>query len=245
MELEDYRQSIDEIDDRIAELLEQRYKLVSEIARYKAQTGKGIHDGGREEQILNRINEHIENREYAEYILDTFCAVMDYSRQYQGSFLGNIVLIGMPGCGKSTVGKNFAESEGYAFTDADEEFTRVYGSSPCEYISKYGEAEFRERESRILEGFTPNCRTVYALGGGVVTVPENFEIVKPLGTVIYLRRDIDKPDTSLRPISIQKGAAGLSEERSTIYELWADIAIDNNDSVEAAVKKIKDILQTN
>lgn len=238
MNLQDARNEIDMVDSELVRLLERRYELVSEVAAYKAQTGMQVYDKNREEQVLNRIGGKVTHENYREYILDTFSAVMEVSRAFQTNYLQNIVLIGMPGCGKSTIGRRFAEKYGYRFIDADEEFAKVYGMTPAECIRQKGEAQFRRMEGAVLEDFRRGTRTVFALGGGVVTVPDNFETVKPLGTVVYIKRPLEQLPISNRPISAMKGIDAIYAERASTYELWADIEIENNESVDAAVEKL-------
>lgn len=240
MELSDIRKEIDKVDDELARLLERRYELVSEVAKAKAANGTAVLDRSREEQVLNRINSVIVNRTFAEPILDTFVGIMDVSRQFQTGYLENIVLIGMPGCGKTTIGRKYADRYGYGFTDADEAFTQKFGMTPAEYITSRGEAEFRTAETAVLEEFKSNTRTVFALGGGVVTVPENFELVKPLGFVVYLKRDLAKLARNDRPITGARGVEQLFKERGDLYELWADYALDNN-SIEETIKKLNEL----
>lgn len=240
MELSDIRKEIDKVDDELVRLLERRYELVSDVAKVKAQSGAAVLDRSREEQKLNSINQTIRNRAFAEPILDTFVGIMDVSKQFQTGYLENIVLIGMPGCGKTTVGRAYAEKYGYEFVDADEAFTRRYSMTPSEYITANGEASFRSAETAVLETFRPGVRTVFALGGGAVTVPENFEIVKPLGFVVYLKRDLAKLALNDRPITKDKGVEQLFAERGDIYEMWADYALVN-DSIDETLKKLNEV----
>lgn len=240
MTLQEIRTQIDQVDTELVELLEKRYELVSQVARAKAESGAAVLDRSREEQVLNQINQKISNRVFAEPILDTFVGIMDISKQFQSGYLTNIVLIGMPGCGKTTIGSKFAKLNSYSFVDADEEFKRIYSATPEEYILKNGEAAFRKAETAVLETFKPQTRTVFALGGGVVTVPENFEIVKPLGIVVYLKSDLSKLTIEGRPLAGEKGVEKLFEERSAIYDMWADIEIDNN-SINETLEKLKDV----
>lgn len=241
MNLGELRAEIDRTDKELVKLLERRFDLVSQVAVQKAISGTPVLNRQREEEVINAVNQQIQNRSYAEYIMDTFCGIMDISKQYQNHYLMNIVLIGMPGCGKTTIGREFAKRYGYTFVDADEEFEKENKVSPADCITRFGEARFRQLETKILEGFVPGRRTIYALGGGVVTIPENFELVKPLGLVIYLSRDVAELATDGRPITASKGTEELYAERADKYELWADAVIDNKD-INSTIEQIAKIL---
>lgn len=237
MNLSEIRTEIDKTDKELVRLLERRFELVGQVAVQKALSGTAVYNRAREEEVINSVNSLVKNRDYADYIVDTFCGIMDISKQYQNHYLLNLVLIGMPGCGKTTVGRAFAEKYGYTFIDADEEFLKQNGMSASECINKYGEAKFRELETKVLESFRPNTRCVYALGGGVVTVADNFELVKPLGLVIYLTRELSELATGDRPITASKGLEEIYRERADRYDLWADAAVPNT-SVQNAVEQI-------
>ena len=145
----------------------------------------------------------------------------------------NIILIGMPGCGKSTVGRKLAREHGFSFIDADIAFKEKNRMTPAECIASLGEAEFRKRETLVLKSFKPDRRICIATGGGVVTIPENREILKELGFVVYLKRDLDKLSTKGRPLSAGKGVERLFAERSAFYEEWADVHVVNDVRTEA------------
>lgn len=236
MSLDELRKQIDDTDRELVRLLEQRYRLVEQVAVQKAEEGIPVLNRNREEEVINSVNGQVQNRKYAEYIVDTFCGIMDISKQYQNHYLENIVLIGMPGCGKTTIGREYAKQYGYSFIDADEEFERINGISPAEYIREHGEKSFRDEETKVLESFKPMSRCVFALGGGVVTVQENFELVKPLGLVIYLTRDVGKLAIQGRPLSQDRGVDTLYAERADLYELWADVVIANDDPAKTIAR---------
>ncbi len=145
--------------------------------------------------------------------------------EYEGKT--NIILIGMPGCGKSTIGRKLAKDYGFVFSDADSEFAQKYGMSAAECINSCGEAEFRRRESEVLKEYMPDKRMCIATGGGVVTVPGNLEILKKLGFIVYLKRDLDKLSVKGRPLSTGKGVEQLYRERSVFYESWCDGSVMN------------------
>ena len=157
----------------------------------------------------------------------------------------NILLIGMPGCGKSTIGRRLAEKCGYSFIDADEEFEEYMGISPADYISTFGVPKFREKESLILSGFSNCSRTVISLGGGVVEIPSNLELLKKAGMIVYIKRDTARLARGGRPVTAAKGVDTLYEERHEAYETWADLCVENNAEVNDAVERLFTALSKN
>ena len=152
--------------------------------------------------------------------------------------LDNILLIGMPGCGKSTVGRQLAQKLGFAFIDADTEFEEYFGISPADYIECFGVPKFREKESEVLAEFRKCTCTVISLGGGVVEIPSNRELLHEAGRVIYLRRDLNRLARGGRPITAAKGVETLYAERHQKYEQWAEIIIDNNSDINTTVDAV-------
>ena len=152
----------------------------------------------------------------------------------------NIVLIGMPGSGKSTVGKALAESLGREFTDTDEMIKADYGDI-SEIFRTKGESFFRDIESRKVKEAAKRSSLVIATGGGAVLRKENIDALRQNGVVFFLDRPLeDIIPTSDRPLS--SDAQSLKkrfEERYHIYKSAADFEIKIDGNVENAVGKIK------
>lgn len=153
----------------------------------------------------------------------------------------NIVLIGMPGCGKTTVGQLLAEQTGRPFFDADAAFEKVCGQDPKDFLLQNPEAAFRERETAVLKELCKQIGCVIATGGGAVTVPENQPILKQNGTVVYLQRPISELTVQGRPLSQQTGIEALAAQRLPLYEQWADVTV-NEKTTQAAAEKIGEVL---
>ena len=154
-----------------------------------------------------------------------------------GASMENIVLIGMPGSGKSTVGQALAQALGRPFVDADAELTRRIGPIP-DYFAAHGEEAFRREETKILAELGARSGLVLATGGGCVTVAENYDLLHQNGTILWLRRDLDKLPTDGRPVSQRDGVAAIYQRRKPLYERFADRVVDNNGPVEETVAAI-------
>ncbi|MGF7186197.1 shikimate kinase [Desulfitispora alkaliphila] len=160
----------------------------------------------------------------------------------------NIALIGMPGSGKSTVGKILADRLGYEFYDTDELIEKTSGKSIAE-IFEEGETVFRLMEASVCEELSKDFGKVISTGGGVAKSRENMEVLRQGSLVIFLERDIESIardiDFSIRPllkdgiISLKK----LHEERVDLYRQYSHITVDANCSKEETVKKIITITQ--
>jgi len=153
----------------------------------------------------------------------------------------NVCLIGMPGVGKTTVGRILAEQTGREFVDTDELIRETAGRSPAEIIRAEGEPAFRAIETAALREATKKTGRVIATGGGIVTVPENRDLLRQNGGIVWLTRDLDLLDTADRPVSQAKGLRQLYAERASLYEAWADVQMENTEPNTAA-KKIAEAL---
>ena len=113
----------------------------------------------------------------------------------------NLILIGMPGCGKSTVGQLLAQKLNRPFFDADEELVKRFGCDIPTFFAREGEAAFREKESEMLAELGKRSGCVIATGGGCVTRAENYALLHQNGVIVWLRRDLAALPTEGRPIS--------------------------------------------
>ena len=157
----------------------------------------------------------------------------------------NIVLIGMPSSGKTTVGKSLAAMTGRRFVDSDEVFSERLGISPAEFIERNGESAFREEETRVLSDIAKESGCVIATGGGVVTRRENKDILRQNGVTVWLMRDIENLSDEGRPLSRGKDAIKrLYETRQPLYEDFADVRyeVDEGDFSMTARKIKEDLL---
>ena len=150
----------------------------------------------------------------------------------------NIILIGMPGCGKSSVGKIIANSLNRDYFDCDGEFENRYGVFPGDFITKYGEAEFRKKETELLKDLCKRSSCVISTGGGCVTIPENYGIMHQNGTIVWIRRDISQLATDGRPLSLSSGNEKLYAVRAPLYTRFSDLQADNDGLPENTAENI-------
>lgn len=154
----------------------------------------------------------------------------------------NIVLIGMPGCGKSTIGRALASALGREFRESDV-FVETAAKCPIpEIFLREGEAGFRKRETEALSELGKLSGAVIATGGGCVTREENYPLLHQNGVIIWLQRDLSKLPRDGRPISLTTDLGELYGRRRLLYEKFADHVIINGASPEETVSAIINIL---
>ncbi len=166
-----------------------------------------------------------------EYIMSTL------SRQ-----MSNIVLIGMPGCGKSAVGQALAKALDRPFVDADSEIEKAAGMSIPDIFATEGEAGFRARETAVLARLGMGSGAVLATGGGCVTREENYPLLHQNGVIFWLRRDLAKLPTAGRPLSQKNSAETLYAQRRDKYAAFADREVDNDGPLGATLSQIMEAL---
>ena len=152
--------------------------------------------------------------------------------------MSNIILIGMAGCGKSTVGKILSEKLQKEFVDTDEMIEKAEGRPVPEIVERFGEDFFRYTENMAVNIAGKGTNRVIATGGGVITRPENYMPLKQNGFIVFINRDGDKLPTRGRPLSQLYGVKALYEKRMPLYRQFADIEVDGNGTVEEVVEKI-------
>ena len=150
----------------------------------------------------------------------------------------NILLIGMPGCGKTTIGQALAQKLGRPLADVDEKIVAEAGCSIPEIFAKEGEEGFRVREHRALAEIAKQSGLIISAGGGIVTRPENRDPMEENSVVVWLRRDLHKLPTDGRPVSQSVPLEELYHRRVPLYKGLAQVAVDNNGTVEHTVDEI-------
>lgn len=155
----------------------------------------------------------------------------------------NIVLVGMPGCGKSSIGTLLAEKLDRPFLDADAEIEKAAGMPIPDFFKLYGEAAFRDLESRVLADLGKRSGAVIATGGGAVLREENYAALHQNSTIVWLTRDLARLPIDGRPVSQATSLDALFAARKTRYERFADHIIDNNGAPDETVRAILEALR--
>ena len=155
----------------------------------------------------------------------------------------NIILIGMPGCGKTTIGKLLAESTGKAFVDSDERIVALAGKSIPEIFADDGEAVFRDWETTALAQLAKQSGLVIATGGGCVTRECNYGLLHQNGRIFWLQRDLNLLPVDGRPLSQANKLEVLYKIRKPMYEAFADHTVSNRNDPDSTVRQILRILE--
>ena len=155
----------------------------------------------------------------------------------------NIILIGMPGCGKSTIASLLAQRTNRKLLDADMAIAQKAGKSIPELFAQDGEAVFRQIETEVLSDFGKQSGCIISTGGGCVTQERNYPLLHQNGTIFWLQRDLNLLPTDGRPLSQANKLSEMYSVRKPMYQYFSDYTIDNNGSPEATVDQILSILE--
>lgn len=154
----------------------------------------------------------------------------------------NILLIGMPGSGKTTLGAALAQKLGRPFVDADRELEARSGKDIPAIFREEGEEGFRRREHELLIELTRRSGAVLAVGGGAVTRADNLDLLRQNSRVVWLRRPLQELPTEGRPLSQSRPLSELWREREPLYRAAADLTVDNTGTPEECVRRILEAL---
>lgn len=155
----------------------------------------------------------------------------------------NIVLVGMPSSGKSTLAAALGEKLGRPVYEADALIEQEAGMDIPAIFARYGEGHFRALETEILSRLGKLSGAVISTGGGCVTREENYDLLHQNGTILWLQRGTEKLDKTGRPLSLKNDLNEMYQKREPMYRRFADAAVDNNGSVEATLEQILEVLQ--
>jgi shikimate dehydrogenase len=146
----------------------------------------------------------------------------------------NVALIGMPGGGKTAVGRRLAELTGREFIDTDELLVRAAGMSIPEIFKDGGEDCFRRLETEVLAAASKESGKIIATGGGVVTREKNRRLLRQNSLVVWIDCDLRRLATEGRPLSQALGVEELYRVRKPLYEAWSDFRFCNEEPEETA-----------
>lgn len=155
----------------------------------------------------------------------------------------NIVIIGMPGSGKTAASTMLAEKLGRKILDTDTMVAEKAGVTIPEIFAAQGEAGFRRLETEATAEVGKLSGNIISTGGGVVTVAENYELLHQNGVIVWIERDTNKLARDGRPISLSSDLNELYAARLPLYERFADIKADNNGDINDTVNAIMEIIK--
>ena len=150
----------------------------------------------------------------------------------------NIILIGMPGSGKSQIAAVLSQRTGRKVFDSDAEIVAAAGKSIPQIFQQDGEEAFRTLETQALAQLGKQSGIIIATGGGCITRQENYPLLHQNGRILWLKREIELLPTQGRPISQTRDLNELYQARRPLYEAFADEIIDNTGTVAEAAEKI-------
>ena len=155
----------------------------------------------------------------------------------------NIILIGMPGCGKTTIGSVLAQTLGRTFIDADEYLIQRSGKTIPDIFSQDGEEAFRQLETETLAELGKKSGLVIATGGGCVTRDKNYSLLHQNGTIVWIQRPIEDLPTDGRPLSQNNNLQAMYDLRQPMYTTFCDHIVRNNSTAIAVAAEIVKLLQ--
>ena len=213
----------------------------TQLLRYAAQLGKRWANG-----LLMLSAQAVKSQEIwngATYAPDIYAAVHAHVAGILRGRKSNIVLIGMPGSGKTTIGQRLAAALGRRFVDTDDLIEEDHGPIP-DIFATHGEAVFRKYENAAAQAAADMCGAVISTGGGIILDEQNMQALNRTSVIVFLDRPLDKliadTDTSYRPL-LKDGKAALTalyHQRYPLYNKYADITMGNNADIDTCVADI-------
>lgn len=159
-----------------------------------------------------------------------------YDKLYNGK--RNIVLSGMPSCGKSTIGKEVAKKLNMEFVDTDLLIEERVGKKIKDIFADEGEEAFRDLETQVVLEISKSNSKVISIGGGAPLREQNRNALKQNGVIVYVKRDLSLLVSDDRPLSQKEGVKALYKKRKDIYEVFADFTVLNDKTVEEVTEEI-------
>ncbi|MBR5233698.1 MAG: chorismate mutase [Clostridia bacterium] len=170
-------------------------------------------------------------------------SIIDFITEKLTFQMKNIVLVSMPGAGKTTLGKLLAEHYGRKFIDTDDLITEKTGKSIPDIFDEYGEEYFRKTETQVIKEICKEKSLVIATGGGAVIKEENHDALRQNSTVIFINRNIDSLATDSRPLSMKNNLYEMYQKRLPLYKAVCHYEVDGNGTIEEVAERIGEILK--
>lgn len=238
--LKEYRSALDRIDDAIVDAFSERLKTIDAISSYKRAHHMDAYDPAREQEMLARLLKRVpESQQQA--VRDLYDAILAISKAQQRFQNTNIVLIGMPGSGKTSLARQLSEILHRPIASTDEEAAKRIGDSIESLFQTQGEASFRSIETEVVRSLASVWGSIIATGGGTVVSEENRSILRENSRIYYIRRPLAQLDTEGRPLSQGEGALErLYAQRHAIYESFCDVQLDADEDFSVTARWIAD-----
>ncbi len=176
--------------------------------------------------------EYFFRKEYDESIIDFIAEKLSFE-------LTNIVLVGMPGCGKTTIGTRLAEKFGRKLVDMDALITEKAGKAIPEIFAEQGEQGFRKIEAEVAKAVGKEKALVISTGGGVIVTPENHDALRQNATVVFINRNTDVLPTDGRPLSQKNNLQEMYKKRLPLYRSICHHEVDGNGTIEEVTERIE------
>lgn len=236
--LNKYRAELDRIDDAIVGLFCERMQTVKEIGAYKRLHHMDALDRDRERDLLARLDAQVsEDQRGAVHAL--YRAILSISKAQQRFTNTNLVLIGMPGSGKTSVARHLSALLSRPIASTDEAVEARIGTTIEALFQAQGEAAFRAIETEVVKELSSVWGSIIATGGGTVLSEENRRILRENSRIYYIKRPLDTLDRTGRPLSQGDGALErLYAERHALYESFCDVQLDGDDDFLVTANRV-------
>ena len=241
--LNEYRNRLDQIDNAIVDAFSARLDTIGEIGAYKREHHIDAYDPERERAMLERLCLRVPEQQ-RQSVCTLYEAILAISKAQQRFENTNLVLIGMPGAGKTAIARHLAEILDRPISSTDEEAERRIGDTIESLFRTKGEAAFRRIETEAVRSLTSVWGSIIATGGGTILSPENRAILRENSRIYYVKRPLGELDMTGRPLSQGPGALErLYAERHALYETFADVQLDADEDFQETARRIAEEFQ--